>query len=79
MDQLKHILRSDSEFPIPMIKERLEILHQTGKILMEKFGGSFVNCVKMSEKSAVKLMHLVLQNFPSYRDEGVFQVSLSHV
>ncbi|CAI9621522.1 unnamed protein product [Staurois parvus] len=40
MDQLKHILRSDSEFPIPMIEERLEILHQTGKILMEKFGGS---------------------------------------
>ncbi|XP_068101238.1 queuosine 5'-phosphate N-glycosylase/hydrolase [Hyperolius riggenbachi] len=73
MDQLKHVLRSDSEFPIPMIEERLEILHQTGKILMEKFGGSFLNCIKMSEKSAVKLMHLVVENFPSYRDEGVFQ------
>lgn len=73
MDQLKNILRSDSEFPIPMIEERLEILHQTGKILMEKFGGSYLNCVKASEKSAVKLMHLVVENFPSYRDEGVFQ------
>ncbi|XP_040213137.1 queuosine salvage protein [Rana temporaria] len=73
MDQLKKILRSDSEFSIPMIEERLEILHQTGKILMEKFGGSYLNCVKASEKSAVKLMHLVVENFPSYRDEGVFQ------
>lgn len=78
MDQLKNILRSDSEFPIPMIEERLEILHQTGKILMEKFGGSYLNCVKASEKSAVKLMHLVVENFPSYRDEGVFQVCLDH-
>nr|DBA20054.1 TPA: hypothetical protein GDO54_015795 [Pyxicephalus adspersus] len=73
MDQLKHVLRSDSEFPIPMIEERLEILQQTGKILMEKFGGSFLNCVKTSEKSAVKLMQLIVENFPSYRDEGDFQ------
>lgn len=73
MDQLKHVLRSDSDFPIPMIEERLEILHQTGKILLEKFGGSFLNCLKMSERSAVKLMELVVDNFPSYRDEGIFQ------
>lgn len=73
LDQLKHVLRSDSDFPIPMIEERLEILHQTGKILLEKFGGSFLNCLKMSERSAVKLMELVVDNFPSYRDEGIFQ------
>ncbi|XP_056393161.1 Q-nucleotide N-glycosylase 1 isoform X1 [Hyla sarda] len=73
MDQLKHVLRSDSDFPIPMTEERLEILHQTGKVLLEKFGGSFLNCVKMSERSAVKLVQLVVENFPSYRDEGVFQ------
>ncbi|XP_069839448.1 queuosine 5'-phosphate N-glycosylase/hydrolase-like isoform X2 [Dendropsophus ebraccatus] len=73
MEQLKHVLRSDSDFPIPMAEERLEILHQTGKILLEKFGGSFLNCVKKSERSAVKLMQLVVENFPSYKDEGVFQ------
>ncbi|KAM3917395.1 queuosine 5'-phosphate N-glycosylase/hydrolase-like [Leptodactylus fuscus] len=73
MEQLKHVLRSDSDFPIPMIEERLEILRQTGKILLEKFGGSFLNCLRMSERSAVKLMQLVVDNFPSYRDEGVFQ------
>ncbi|XP_069589711.1 queuosine 5'-phosphate N-glycosylase/hydrolase [Ranitomeya imitator] len=73
MDQLKHVLRSDSDFPIPMIEERLEILHQTGKILLEKFDGSFLNCLKMSARSAVNLMHLVVENFPSYRDEGIFQ------
>ncbi|XP_075464793.1 queuosine 5'-phosphate N-glycosylase/hydrolase isoform X1 [Ascaphus truei] len=73
MDQLKYVLRSDSNVPIPMTEERLQILHETGKILIEKFGGSYLNCVKMSEKSALKLMNLVVENFPSYRDEGIFQ------
>ncbi|KAM4698333.1 queuosine 5'-phosphate N-glycosylase/hydrolase [Rhinophrynus dorsalis] len=73
LEQLKHVLRSDSDTPIPMLEERLAILHQTGKILIERFGGSFLNCVKESQKSAVKLMQLVVENFPSYRDEGTFQ------
>ncbi|CAJ0965287.1 unnamed protein product, partial [Ranitomeya imitator] len=73
LDQLNHVFRSDTEVPITLIETRLEILHQTGKILMEKFGGSFLNCVKKSEKSAVKLLELVVENFPSYRDEAVYQ------
>ncbi|KAM9305154.1 queuosine 5'-phosphate N-glycosylase/hydrolase-like [Gastrophryne carolinensis] len=73
LEQLKHVFRSDTDIPITMIETRLEILHQTGKILMEKYGGSFLNCVKLSEKSAVKLMNLVVEHFQSYRDEGLFQ------
>ncbi|XP_053554685.1 queuosine salvage protein [Bombina bombina] len=73
LDQLKHVLRSDSDVPIPMIEERLQILHQTGKILTEKFGGSYLNCVKQSDKSAVRLMKLIVENFPSYKDVGIFQ------
>uniref|UniRef100_A0A8C5Q6Y7 Queuosine 5'-phosphate N-glycosylase/hydrolase n=1 Tax=Leptobrachium leishanense TaxID=445787 RepID=A0A8C5Q6Y7_9ANUR len=73
LDQLKYVLRSDSDFPIPMIEERLEVLHQTGRILVEKYGGSFFNVLKQSEKSAVKLLQLVVENFPSYRDEAIFQ------
>lgn len=74
LEQLQYVFRSDTDVPITMIETRLEILHQTGKILMKDFGGSFLNCVKLSKKSAVKLMQLVVENFPSYRDEGVFQV-----
>ncbi|XP_068101243.1 queuosine 5'-phosphate N-glycosylase/hydrolase-like isoform X2 [Hyperolius riggenbachi] len=73
LEQLQHVFRSDTDVPMTMIETRLEILHQTGNTLMEKFGGSFLNCVKKSQKSAVKLMQLVVENFPSYRDEGVFQ------
>ncbi|XP_075405956.1 queuosine 5'-phosphate N-glycosylase/hydrolase [Tenrec ecaudatus] len=68
LGQVHHIFRSDTDVPMPLIEERHQILNETGKILLEKFGGSFLNCVKKSEKSAQKLLHLVVENFPSYRD-----------
>lgn len=75
LDQVRHILRSDTDVPMPLIEERHRILNETGKILLEKFEGSFLNCVRKSEKSAQKLMHLVVENFPSYRDVTEFEVS----
>ncbi|XP_015416631.1 PREDICTED: UPF0553 protein C9orf64 homolog isoform X2 [Myotis davidii] len=73
LDQVRHILRSDTDVPMPLIEERHRILNETGKILLEKFEGSFLNCVRKSEKSAQKLMHLVVENFPSYRDVTEFE------
>ncbi|XP_008567276.1 PREDICTED: UPF0553 protein C9orf64 homolog, partial [Galeopterus variegatus] len=73
LDQVRHILRSDTDVSMPLIEERHRILNETGKILLEKFGGSFLNCVRKSEKSAQKLMHLVVESFPSYRDVTQFE------
>lgn len=73
LDQVRDIFRSDTAVPMPLLEERHRILNETGKILLEKFGGSFLNCVQRSEKSAQKLMHLVVENFPSYRDETQFE------
>ncbi|NXE88034.1 QSPP protein, partial [Menura novaehollandiae] len=73
LDQVRHVFRSDTEVPIPLIEERHRVLNESGIVLLEKFGGSFLTCVKMSEKSAQKLLHLVLENFPSYRDEALFE------
>ncbi|XP_020822586.1 queuosine 5'-phosphate N-glycosylase/hydrolase [Phascolarctos cinereus] len=73
LDQLQHILRSDTDVPMPLIEERHQILNETGKILLEKFGGSFLNCVRKSDKSAQKLLSLVVESFPSYRDVAVYQ------
>lgn len=76
LDQARDIFRSDTAVPMPLIEERHRILNETGKILLEKFGGSFLNCVRKSGRSAQKLMHLIVENFPSYRDEAQFEVSL---
>ncbi|XP_050185734.1 queuosine salvage protein [Myiozetetes cayanensis] len=73
LEQVRHVFRSDTEVPIPLIEERHRVLNESGIVLLEKFGGSFLTCVKMSEKSAQKLLHLILENFPSYRDVAVFE------
>ncbi|XP_074136270.1 queuosine 5'-phosphate N-glycosylase/hydrolase [Sminthopsis crassicaudata] len=73
LDQLQHILHSDTDVPMPLIEERHQILNETGKILLEKFGGSFLNCVRKSDKSAQKLLSLIVENFPSYRDVAEYQ------
>ncbi|XP_023591542.1 queuosine 5'-phosphate N-glycosylase/hydrolase isoform X2 [Trichechus manatus latirostris] len=73
LEQVQHIFRSDTDVPMPLIEERHRILNETGKILLEKFEGSFLNCVRKSEQSAQKLMHLVVESFPSYRDVTQFE------
>ncbi|XP_073084823.1 queuosine 5'-phosphate N-glycosylase/hydrolase isoform X2 [Manis javanica] len=73
LDQVRHVLRSDTDVPMPLIEERYRILNETGKILLDKFEGSFLNCVRKSERSAQKLMYLVVESFPSYRDVTQFE------
>uniref|UniRef100_A0A6I8NXP2 Queuosine 5'-phosphate N-glycosylase/hydrolase n=1 Tax=Ornithorhynchus anatinus TaxID=9258 RepID=A0A6I8NXP2_ORNAN len=73
LDQVLHVLRSDTDVPMPLIEERHRILNETGRILLDRFGGSFLHCVRQSGLSALRLMQLVVESFPSYRDEAVFQ------
>lgn len=55
-----------------MLEERVKNLQQVGKILLEKFNGTFVECIKSSNYSAEKLLKLVVNNFECYRDEADF-------
>lgn len=73
LEQLRNVLSSESDVPMPLIEERLRVLKEAGNVLLEKFDGSFLNCIKKSENNAQKLLMLVVENFPSYRDETVFQ------
>ncbi|XP_069786314.1 queuosine 5'-phosphate N-glycosylase/hydrolase [Narcine bancroftii] len=73
LEELKYVLRSDTDVPMPLIEERLRVLKEAGNVLLEKFDGSFLNCIKKSENNAQKLLHIVVENFPSYRDETIFQ------
>ncbi|XP_066472769.1 queuosine 5'-phosphate N-glycosylase/hydrolase isoform X2 [Tiliqua scincoides] len=73
LEQVRNVFRSDTDVPMPLIEERHCVLNETGTVLLEKFGGSFLTCVKKSEKSAQKLLQLIVENFPSFRDEATFQ------
>ncbi|XP_070558567.1 queuosine 5'-phosphate N-glycosylase/hydrolase-like [Ptychodera flava] len=73
MDDFKHVFRSDSKNDFPLLEERYKHLRETGKILVEKYNGSFVNCIPQCEKSAVKLYNFVASTFPSFRDVVSYQ------
>ncbi|XP_054843435.1 queuosine salvage protein isoform X2 [Eublepharis macularius] len=73
LEQVRHVFCSDTDVPMPLLEERHRVLNETGTVLLEKFGGSFLTCVKQSGKSAQKLLQLVVENFPSFRDEATFQ------
>lgn len=57
---------------IPLFKERVEILKEIGTIVTEKFGGDFSNLLKKSENDAVKLLNLIITNFPSFEDSYLY-------
>lgn len=70
---LKNILRSDTPVEIPLLSERVKCLHEVGNVLLENFEGSFVNCVKKANHSAMTLLNLIIENFKCFRDEAVYK------
>ncbi len=67
-DDLARILRGRGE--IPLFYQRFTICREIGRILSEKFGGRFHRLVDRAEKSAVKLVRLLVENFPSFDDSA---------
>lgn len=51
----------------------VSIISEVSKVLDEKFGGTFVTCLKEADKSAQKLLSIVLDNFSCFRDVAQFK------
>jgi len=54
-------------------KRRFEILKENYAILRKKYNGSFVNLIKRCNGDALKLVELVIKEFPSFRDEATYK------
>ena len=65
-NELAEILRGNIE--IPLLKERCKILNEIGTALNKKFNGKFSNLVKGANKDGIKLLDLIVSNFPSFND-----------
>ncbi|CAD5123950.1 DgyrCDS12255 [Dimorphilus gyrociliatus] len=72
-EELKHVLRSDTEREIPLLDERVKNLHQAGKVIMELYDGSIINMVKAADKSAMKLLDMIVSNIESFRDTAMYE------
>ncbi|MEK6857439.1 MAG: queuosine salvage family protein, partial [Nanoarchaeota archaeon] len=57
---------------IPLFEERLKIIHEVGSVLVNKFQGKFSNIIKKAENDSIKLLNLIVNNFPSFNDFSVF-------
>jgi hypothetical protein len=63
---------------IPLFRERLENLREAGRILLERFHGSFLHVVGQSRHSAVELVLLLARTFPSFNDIALHQGEKVH-
>jgi hypothetical protein len=72
LEKCKYIFRSETREAIPMLAERFENLKETGSILMAQYNGDFENCLHGAEKSAQKLLGILVDRFPSFRDFAIF-------
>ena len=69
---MAHIFRGNIE--LPLLKERREIFHEVGRVLNEKYDGSFKNLVAASGGKAFDdgngMVERLVRDFPSFRDEA---------
>jgi hypothetical protein len=75
--QCLEIFKGDADIEIPLIDKRVDVLNKAGTFLVQKYGGDFTNCVKMAQKSADKLLELIMEipsfdDVPQYKGKRVF-------
>ncbi|XP_022739755.1 queuosine salvage protein-like isoform X2 [Durio zibethinus] len=69
--QLRELLKWPR--PLPLEEERVRLLHEVGFELERSFEGKASKLVESCGKSAVKLVALVTQHFPGFRDHSVYK------
>ncbi|RCN52426.1 hypothetical protein ANCCAN_01469 [Ancylostoma caninum] len=71
-DDVDGVFKSDGGYSIPLLDERVKAINDSGRVLLEKWNGSFYNCVLAAEGSAEKLLNIIVENFESFRDFAEF-------
>ncbi|CAK9320452.1 unnamed protein product [Citrullus colocynthis] len=59
--------------PLPLEDERVRLLHEVGCELERSFQGKASNIVESCGKSAVKLVAVITQHFPGFRDHSLYK------
>jgi hypothetical protein len=60
-------------YTIPMADERVQKVNELGAKLLKSFEGKAMNVVRAAENSATKLVDLVVESFPGFRDHAVYK------
>lgn len=71
LDELSEILKGDDpNTKVPLLEERVKCLHEVGTVLLDKYDGKFEKVLKEADHSAQRLLRIVTEEFPCYRDEA---------
>lgn len=70
-DDVATIFAGEGE--IPLLDERARILRETGSVLAERFAGRFSDAIATAGRSAVALVDIVTNAFPSFRDVATYR------
>ncbi len=70
-DILSRILQGN--VAIPLFKERLQILHENGNILAEKYNGQFSKLLQKSNQDALHILEIITTEFPSFDDSAEYE------
>jgi len=66
LSALKQILCGQGE--LPLMEHRLQILNEVGQVLLDEYEGQAIKLVEAAGKSAIKLVRLLVEKLPSFRD-----------
>ncbi|KAI9182956.1 hypothetical protein H9P43_003872 [Blastocladiella emersonii ATCC 22665] len=72
-ETLRRVFRGETDTQISLFDERLKAIREAGDVLMTRFNGSFVNLIREANGSVQSLMRLVLEHFPTFRDETTYR------
>lgn len=67
---LEYILRGNIQ--IPLFKERLKILRELGRVLVEKYNGNFENFIESSELKVHVMLDKLITNFSYFNDTSYY-------
>ena len=66
-ETVAHIFRGSGGF-IPLFEQRVSHAREVGRVLLERYDGQFVHAIEQAESNAIKLVELLVRDFPSFRD-----------
>jgi len=69
--EFSEILRGNTT--IPLLEERWKIMREVGRVLTERFDGQVQNVIKAANNDALKLLDLIIANFPSFNDSWKYK------
>ncbi len=58
---------------IPLITDRMNNLREAGRVLLEHYGGQFINAIEAVEGRADRLALLLAHDFPSFSDVATYK------